>query len=181
MTHIRLPRSGRPIVTVLAAALLGALVAFVGPQIPTALDRPGCAETVMRAVSSDQVVNGTYACFSRSLQAGLLTVGVDSDRTFADRIGQNGEYHFLHKTADGGYVYEYDRPTTPHDRFKGAIGALAVPQMRADVRSGNILAVWSEPHDVRRAWAEITGQTQNDESRLFTIYLGSNGRITAIK
>ena len=50
-----------------------------------------------------------------------------------------------------------------------------------DVRSGNILAVWKEPHDVRRAWAEITGQTQNDESRLFTIYLASNGTITAIK
>lgn len=181
MTHIHLPRPGRPIITVIAGAMAGALVAFVGPQIPSALDRPGCAETVMRAVSSDQTVKGSYGCFSKSLQAGLLTVGVDSDRSFADHIGQNGEYHFLHKTADGGYVYEYDRPTTPHDRFKGVIGALAVPQMRADVRRGNILAVWSEPHDVRRAWAEITGQTQNDESRLFTIYVGSNGRITAIK
>ena len=181
MPYIHLPQSGKPIFTVLAGALLGAAVAFAGPQVPTALDRPGCAETVMRAVSSDRTVSGTYDCFSGALQDGLLTIGVDSDSTFADRIGQNGEYSFLHKTADGGYVYEYDRPKTPHDRFKGAIGALAVPQMRADVRHGNFLAAWNEPHNMRLAWAEITGQTQQDESRLFTIYVGSDGRITAVK
>jgi hypothetical protein len=181
VTYIRLPQSGKPIFTVLAGALLGAVVAFAGPQVPAALDRPGCAETVMRAVSSDRTVNGTFACFSGALQAGLLTVGVDSDSAFADRIGQNGEYNFLHKTADGGYVYEYDRPKTPHDRFKGAIGALGVPQMRSDVRHGNFLAAWKEPRDMRLAWAEITGQTQHDESRLFTIYVGADGRITAVK
>jgi len=181
VTHIHMPQSGRPIFTVLAGALLGAAVALAGPQAATALDRPGCAETVMRAVSSEKTVKGTYACFDKGLQVGLLTVGVNSDSTFAYRIGQNGEYHFVHKTADGGYVYEYDRPTTPHDRLKGTISALAVPQMRADIRRGNFLAAWNEPHDVRRAWAEITGQTQNDESRLFTIYVGANGKITAVK
>ena len=148
---IRMPQSGRPVFPVIAGVLLGAALAFAGPQVATALDRPGCAETVMRAVSSDKTVNGTYACFDRELQVGLLGVGVSSDGTFADRIGQNGDVHFLHKTADGGYVYEYDRPTTPHDRVRGAISALAVPQMRADIRQGNFLAVWNEPHDLRHA------------------------------
>jgi hypothetical protein len=179
--YIRLLLSGRPLFTVIVGALLGAALAFAGPQVPAALDRPGCADTVMRAVSSDKAVKGTYACFDRGLQLGLLSIGVDSDSAFADRIGQNGEYHFLHKTADGGYIYEYDRPTTPHDRFKGAISALAVPQMRADIRGGNFLAVWNEPHDLRLAWAELTGQTQNDESRLFTIYMGADGKINAVK
>jgi hypothetical protein len=178
---IRMPQWVRPVFPVIAGALLGASVAFAGPQAATALDRPGCAETVMRAVSSDKTVNGTYACFDKGLQLGLLSIGVDSDGAFADRIGQNGEFHFLHKTADGGYVYEYDRPTTPHDRFNGAISALALPQMRADIRRGNFLAVWNEPHDLRLAWAEITGQTQNDESRLFTIYIGPDGKIRAVK
>lgn len=181
MAHTHLTLSRRPIFMVIAGALLGAVVAFAGPQVPNVLDRPGCAETVMRAVSSDKAVNGTYACFERGLQLGLVSIGVDSDSTFAERVGENGDYHFLHKTADGGYVFEYDRPTTPHDRFKGAISALAVPQMRADVRRWKLLAAWNEPHDVWLAWAELTGQTQNDESRLFTIYIGGDGKITAVK
>jgi hypothetical protein len=41
--------------------------------------------------------------------------------------------------------------------------------------------VWTEPHDLRLAWAELTGQTQNDESRLFTIYMGADGKINAVK
>lgn len=181
MVYIRLPKSGRPIFTVIAGALMGAGLAFAAPQVPTALDRPGCAETVMRAVSTDKTVSGTFSCFDRGMQMGLLTVGVDSDKTFADRIGQDGDYRFVYKTVDGGYVYEYDRPTTPHDRFKGAISALAIPQTRADVRRGAFLAAWNEPHDVRQAWAEITGQTQNDQSRMFTFYLGADGRITSVK
>ncbi|HKW07691.1 MAG TPA: hypothetical protein VJS19_09010 [Candidatus Dormibacteraeota bacterium] len=181
MLYIRVPHSGRPIFTVIAGALVGAGLAFAGPQVAAAFDRPGCAERVMSAVSTDKAVNGTFACFDRGLQMGLLTVGVNSDKTFADRIGQDGDYHFVHKTADGGYVYEYDRPTTPHDRFKGTINALAIPQTRADVRRGALLAAWNEPHDVRRAWAEISGQTQNDESRMFTFYMGADGRITSVK
>jgi hypothetical protein len=179
--YIRIPQSRRSIFAILAAAMLGAVVGFTAPQMSSALDRPHCAETVMRAVSTDKSVNGTYACFDRGLQLGLLTIGVNSDSTFADRIGQQGDYHFLHKTADGGYIYEYDRPTTPHDRFQGLFSALALPQTRMDVRHMNFLAAWHEQRDLKLAWAEITGQTQNDESRLFTIYVGSDGKITAVK
>lgn len=161
--------------------MLGALLAAAGPEAVSALDRPTCAETVMKAVASDQTVSGTYGCFDKNLQAGLLTIGVDSDSAFAARVGQNGDYHFLHKTADGGYVYEYDRPTTPHDKVQGAISALGLPQMRADLRSGDFLAAWNVKHDIHRAWAEISGATQNNESRLFTFYVGSDGRITAVK
>jgi hypothetical protein len=181
LTQIRLPQSGRPFFYAIAGAIVGALFVYAGPQVANAMDRPACAETVMQAVASEHAVQGTYGCFDRGLQLGLLTIGVDSDKSFADRIGQNGEYHFLRKTADGGYVYEYDRPTTPHDRIKGMIGALRVPQTRLDVREGNFLAAWNEPRNLRQAWDEITGQTQNDESRLFTFYIGPDGKITSIK
>jgi hypothetical protein len=161
--------------------MLGALLAGGGPQAVSALDRPACAETVMKAVSTDQTVQGSYACFDKGLQMGLLTVGVDSDGAFAQRIGQNGEYHFLRKTQDGGYVYEYDHPTRPHDKVQGTVSALGLPQMRSDIRHGNFLAAWNENHDLHLAWAEITGATQNNESRLFTIYVDGDGRITAVK
>lgn len=178
---LRLSRPGRSLYFVAGGAVFGALLAGAGPQIAATVGRPGCAETVMRAVSTDQTVPGTYQCFDENLQAGLLTIGVDSDSAFAQRIGQNGDYHFVHKTADGGYVYEYDRPTTPHDEVQGTISALGLPQMRADVRRGNFLAAWNEKHDVGLAWAEMTGETQNDQSRLFTIYIGQDGRVSAVK
>ena len=181
MTFIRLPESGRPWFMAAVGVIVGALAVYAGPQVVAAMDRPSCAETVMQAVSSDQRVHGTWGCFDQSMQMGLVTIGVNSDSSFADRIGQDGDYHFLRKTADGGYVYEYDRPTTPHDRFTGMLSALKLPQTRIDVRHGNFLAAWQESRDLRRAWAEITGQTQNTESRLFTFYIGSDGRITAVK
>ncbi|HET9783290.1 MAG TPA: hypothetical protein VFR33_16135 [Candidatus Dormibacteraeota bacterium] len=181
MPYIRLPQSGRPWFIAIAGAIVGALFTYAGPQVVNAMDRPSCAETVMQAVSTETTVNGTYGCFDRGLQLGLLTIGVNSDSSFADRIGQSGEYHFLRKTADGGYVYEYDRATTPHDRFQGMFSALSLPQTRIDFRHGNFLAAWNEPHNLRKAWAEISGQTQNTESRLFTFYVGPDGRITAIK
>lgn len=159
----------------------GVLLAGVGPQAVSAFDRPACAETVMQAVSTDKSVHGTFECFDTNLQFGLATIGVNSDGSFAQRIGQTGEYHFVRKTEDGGYVYEYDRPSTPHDKVQGAVTALGVPRMRADVRQGNFLAAWNEKHDIHQAWEEITGQTQNNESHLYTIYLGHDGRITAIK
>lgn len=164
-----------------AGAIVGGLLVYAGPQVVSAMDRPACAETVMHAVSSDKTVNGAYNCFDSGLQMGLFTIGVNSDSSFADRIGQDGDYHFLYKTADGGYVYEYDRATTPHDRFTGMMSALALQKTRLDVRHGNFLAAWHESRNFRQAWAEITGQTQNTESRLFTFYVGSNGKITAIK
>lgn len=166
---------------VLAGAILGAALTAAAPQVPVALDRPACADRVMQAVASDKAVNGTYGCFDGELQVGLASIGVDSDAAFANRIGQDGDYHFLRKTADGGYVYEYDRPTTPHDRWMGAAGDLGLLKMRSDVRSWNFLAAWREPRDIHEAWAEVTGQTQNDESHLYTIYLGPDGRIKAIK
>lgn len=181
MAYIRLPRSGRPFFTLVGGAILGALLAYAGPQVATAMDWPACAERVMQAVSSDRAVDGTYACFDRGLQLGLLSIGVNSDTSFADRVGQDGDYHFLRKTADGGYVYEYDRATTPHDRFQGLLSALRLPETRLDIRHANLLAAWNEPRDLRQAWAEVNGQSQNTESRLFTFYVGPDGKITGIK
>ena len=179
--QIRLPRLRRPAVTVFGAAIFGALLAGAGPQLPTMLDRPSCTETVMKAVSSDRPVTGTYTCFDNTLQLGLQSVGVDSDSAFATRIGQNGDYRFLHKTEDGGYAYEYDRPTTPHDKVTGAVVALGLPETSADMRGGKLGAALSVRRDIRGAWAELSGQTQNAESRLYTLYVGADGKITAIK
>jgi hypothetical protein len=178
---VRLPEWGRPIFTIAAGVVLGAFAAGVGPQLVTAFDRPACADTVMRAVATDQTIQGTFNCFDKEMQLGLLSIGVDSDSAFAARIGQAGDYHFVRKTLDGGYVYEYDRPTTPHDSVQGAVSALGLPQMRSDLRHGNFLAAFNVKHDVPLAWAEITGKTQNAESHLFTVYLGPDGKITAIK
>jgi hypothetical protein len=179
--YVRLPEWGRPIFTIAAGVMLGAFFAGAGPQIVAGFDRPACAETVMKAVSTDHTVQGAYGCFDKGMQLGLLSIGVDSDSAFAERIGQNGDYRFLRKTQDGGYVYEYDRPTTPHDSVQGAVSALGLPQMRKDLRQGNFLAAWNVKHDLPLAWAEITGKTQNQESRLFTVYVGSDGKIDAIK
>ncbi len=178
---VRLPESGRPAFMAIAGAMIGGVIVGVGPQVPAALDRPGCAETVMRAVSSDHTVGGSYGCFDNSLQEGLQTIGVDSDGSFAAMIGQDGDYHFVRKTEDGGYIYEYDRVTAPHDELRGAIVALGMPRIAADLRRGNLGAALNERHDVPGAWAEITGRTQNAQSRLFTIYVGSDGKISAIK
>ena len=181
MSHIRLPRAGRPLLMVAAGAILGAGLMAAAPQVSLALDRPACADRVMQAVSTESTVNGSYACFDRQLQFGLLSIGVDSDKSFADRLGQTGEFHYLHKTVDGGYVYEYDRPMTPHDRWTGAVEALALQKTRSDVRRWNLLAAWHEPHDFPLAWAEISGKTQNNESRLYTFYVGPDGKITSVK
>ena len=74
------------------------------------------------------------------------------------------------------------RPEPPKEKMQRIAEAEAfVANTRADIRHGNFLAVWNEPHDLRHAWAEITGQTQNEESRLFTIYIGPDGKIRAVK
>src|SRR5437868_989487 len=77
--QISLPRLRRPAVTVFGAAIFGALLAGAGPQLPAMFEQPKCADTVMKAVSSDRPVAGTYNCFDGSLQMGLQSVGVDSD------------------------------------------------------------------------------------------------------
>jgi len=179
--HLRLPQNSRPVVTVFGAAVVGALVAGVGPQLTNFADRPACAEKVMKAVSSDQTVGGTYNCFDTGMQVGLASLGIQSDKDFAVRVGQNGDYRFVQKTADGGYVYEYDRPTQPHDRVLGALGALGVPGTSRDLRHGNVGAAWNERHDVGAAWAEITGQTQRAKSQVFTVYIDGSGKVTAVK
>jgi len=179
--QIHLPGSKRPAITLFGAVVFGALIAGGTPQITNALDRPPCAEKVMQAVSTDRTVNGSYDCFDVNLKSGLHTIGVDSDQTFALRIGQDGEYHFVHKTADGGYVYEYDRPLQPHDKVKGAMAALGLPKTTVDVRRGDFAAAWNERHDLGAAWAEITGQTQQAHSQLFTMYMDGDGKISAVK
>src|SRR6184192_2272120 len=77
--HIRLPHARRPVVAVFGGALFGAALVGAGPVVPGMWDRPACAETVMKAVSTEQPVAGTYNCFDRSLQTGLVSVGIDSD------------------------------------------------------------------------------------------------------
>lgn len=179
--QIRVPRTTRPMFTVFGGVALGVLLAGAGPQIPNFWDHPACAETVMKAVSSEQTVNGTYSCFDDSMQGGLQTIGIDSDSTFATRVGQSGEYHFVQKTADGGYVYEYDRQTRRHDKIQGAMLALGLPGTSRDVQRGNITAAWNERHDVGAAWAELMGQTQGAKSELFTFYVDGHGKVTSVK
>jgi hypothetical protein len=179
--RLRLLQNRRPAVTVFGGVVVGALLVGAGPQVTSFADRPTCAETVMRAVSTDRTVRGTYGCFDPNMQAGLATIGIGSDGEFAQRVGQVGDYRFVHKTADGGYVYEYDRPTRPHDRLLGAVTALGVPSTSRDLRRGDVGAAWHERHDLGAAWAEITGQTQREHSQLFTFYIDHEGKISAVK
>jgi hypothetical protein len=180
--QIRLPQNRRPVVTVFGAAIVGALLAGAGPQVTSNfVDRPACAETVMKAVSSDQTVSGTYKCFDTGMQVGLAGLGIQSDQEFALRVGQDGDYHFVQKTVDGGYVYEYDRPTKPHDKVQGALGALGVTGTSRDLRRGDLGAAFSERHDLGAAWAEITGETQSAKSSVFTFYMDGRGKVAAVK
>lgn len=177
--RFRLSRAN--VLTVLISAAFGAGVALGASALVSARDRPTCAETVMQAVATEQPVKGSYECFDPAEQAGLSTVGIDSDKEFAVRVGQNGEYHFVRKTADGGYVYEFDRPRSPHDRFKGAFDMLGLPTIAADLRRGDLGGAWSAPNDFRKAWSEITGQSQNEASEVFTFYMDGNGKIRTVK
>lgn len=179
--QIRLLKNRRPVATVFGGVVLGALLVGAVPQVTAFMDRPTCAETVMKAVSTDKAVRGTYGCFTPNMQAGLASIGIQSDSDFAQRVGQTGDYHLVHKTADGGYVYEYDRPTQPHDKVHGALNALGVPGMSRDLRRGDVGAAWNERHDLGAAWAEITGQTQQAHSQVFTFYMDGDGKVTAVK
>ena len=180
--QIRLPHNGRPVVTVFGAAAIGALLAGAGPQLTSRfMDRPACAEKVMNAVASDQPVKGTYDCFDAGMQTGLAGLGIQSDGEFASCVGQNGDYHFVQKTADGGYVYEYDRPTQPHDKVRGALDALGVSATSRDLQRGDMGAAWGERHDVGAAWSEITGAAQRAKSTVFTFYMDGSGKVTAVK
>ena len=159
--EIPLPRGKRPVFAVFGGVMFGALIAGAGPQLPNLWDRPSCGETVMKAVSTDKTVTGAYACFDGNLQEGLSSAGIDSDTAFASRVGKSGSYHYLHKTEDGGYVYEYDRPQSPHNQVQGAISAL-------------------KRHDLFGAWGEITGQTQKATSKVYTLYFNRDGKVTAV-
>ena len=159
--QIPLPRGKRPIATVFGAVAFGAVLAGAGPQLPNLFDRPACGETVMKAVSTEKPVSGTVGCFDENLQMGLSSAGIDTDQEFADRIGKAGSYHYVHKTADGGYVYEYDRNMTPHNQVQGAIDAL-------------------RHRDVVAAWSEITGESQRPTSKVYTLYFNNKGKVSAV-
>jgi hypothetical protein len=159
--QIPLPRGKRPVFTVFGGVMFGALLAGAGPQIPNIFDRPTCGETVMKAVSTEKAINGAYNCFDSDLQQGLNSAGIDSDGAFASRVAKNGNYHYLHKTEDGGYVYEYDRPQSPHNRWQGAVAAL-------------------KKHDLPAVWEEVTGETQRSTSKVYTFYFDGDGKITAV-
>jgi hypothetical protein len=179
--QLRLPTTRRPVVTLFGAVIFGVLLAGGAPRLTSFMDRPACPEKVMQAISSDHAVSGSYDCFDADLQTGLQSVGIDSDKAFADKVGINGEYRFVQKTNDGGYTYEYDHPMRPHDKVKGAIVALGLPSTQRDLRQGDIPAAISERHDLGAAWAELTGQTQGDKSQVFTFYIDGGGKITAVK
>ena len=159
--QLPLPNGKRPIATVFGAVAVGALLAGAGPQVPNMFDRPACGETVMRAVSTEKPVSGAFGCFDADLQLGLSSAGIDNDQQFADRIGKSGTYRYVHKTADGGYVYEYDRNMTPHNQFQAALHAL-------------------QRRDVIGAWSEITGEAQHPTSKVYTLYFDGSGKVTAI-
>jgi hypothetical protein len=159
--EIPLPRGKRPIVTVFGGVAVGALLAGAAPQVPNLWDRPACGEKVMQAVSTEKPVAGTIDCFATDLKLGLSSAGIDTDKEFADRVGKTGTYRYVHKTEDGGYVYEYDRNMTPHNRWQGAFAAL-------------------KQRDVRAAWAEVTGQTQHSQSKVYTLYFNANGKVTVV-
>jgi hypothetical protein len=159
--EIPLPRGRRPIYAAFGGVLFGVLVAGAAPQVTNLWDRPSCGETVMKAVSTEKPVNGAYNCFDDNLRQGLNTAGIDSDNAFANRVGKNGSYHYLHKTEDGGYVYEYDRPQLPHNKMQGAISAL-------------------KRRDLVAAWNEITGESQHSTSRVYTLYFDGNGKVSAV-
>jgi hypothetical protein len=179
--QIRLPGHRWPAVAVFGGIAVGALLAVGTPRLSDFVDRPSCPETVMKAVSSEKAVSGTYDCFEPSMKVGLASIGIQSDEEFAVRVGQNGDYRYLQKTEDGGYVYEYDRPTRPHDKVLGALNAIGLPSTSRDLRRGDLGAAWAERHDLGAAWAEITGQTQRAHSQLFTFYLDPGGKISAVK
>jgi len=159
--QLPLPHGKRPIATVFGAVAFGALLAGAGPQVPNMFDRPACGETVMKAVSSDKPVSGAVGCFDGDLRTGLSSAGIDNDQQFADRIGKSGAYHYVKKTADGGYVYEYDRNMTPHNQLQAALNAL-------------------KRRDVVGAWSEITGETQHPTSKVYTLYFNNTGKVTAV-
>jgi hypothetical protein len=179
--QVHMPRDKRPVATVFAGVVFGALLAGAGPQVSASWDRPACAETVMRAVSTDQTVHGTYACFDDSMRNGLQTIGIDSDSAFATRVGQSGDYRFVQKTADGGYVYEYDRQTRKHDKIQGAMVALGLPGTSRAVQRGDLAGAWNQRRDLGAAWDELMGKTQGNKSELFTFYLDGGGKVTAVK
>ena len=179
--QIRLLENRRHAVTVFGGIVAGAALAFGAPQLTNFVGRPSCPDTVMKAVSSEKAVRGTYDCFEPEMKVGLASLGIQSDEQFATRVGQNGDYRYLHKTEDGGYVYEYDRPTRPHDKVQGALNAMGLPSTSRDLKRGDVGAAIGERHDVGAAWAEITGQTQRAKSQVFTFYVASDGKIAAVK
>lgn len=170
------------VATALISALIGAAAAVAVLELPGAwASRPSCPDTVMKAVSSDRPVAGAYGCFNPAVQAELQANGIDSDSAFADKVGQNGDYHFMQKTADGGYVYEYDRPGAPHDRVQAALTALGWPKITADLQRGDVGAAWHVNNDFAMAWSDITGHIQSANSQLFTFYVDGDGKITGVK
>jgi hypothetical protein len=179
--RLHLGTNRRPVATVFGAVIFGVLIAGGGPRLTSFFERPACAEKVMQAISTDHAVSGSYDCFDTDMQIGLQSVGIDSDKALADRIGIRGEYHFVQKTQDGGYVYEYDHAMKPHDQVKGAIVALGLPGTQRDLRHGDLGAAWNERHDLPAAWAELTGQTQGEKSQVLTFYLDRGGKISAVK
>lgn len=165
----------RTIATAVGAALFGGSIVAFTPQVSVLLDRPACVETVMKAVSTDRPVDGTYSCFDPQYQGRLSRIDITSDQTFATKVGHAGQYHFLGKTPDGGYAYEYDEPLFPHNGWpivRTSLGVAWQGVRRGDLTSARI------PFEV--AWNEATGKTQLWSSALLVIYTDPDGKIARI-
>jgi hypothetical protein len=166
----------RTVFSVLVAAFVGGALVGFSPQLPALIDRPACTERVMKALSTEQPVNGSYECFDKAYQVRLVGSGVDSDRAFAKQIGQNGRYHFLRKTDDGGYAYEYDQMLNPHSGLSAVANSFSLAW--DGVRHGDLTSPWL-PLEV--TWNELTGQAQGSSSNFLVFYLDKDGKIARVK
>ena len=130
----------------------------------------------MHAVASSHPVYGTYDCFEKQMQLRLEQQGIDSDQSFAARVGQSGSYHLVGKTDDGGYAYEFDKPVFPHDGRATVRQSLAVGWTK--VRGGDIGGAWVP---VQVTWNELTGQNTGSVSVLVVVYADDHGKVWRIK
>ena len=130
----------------------------------------------MHAVSSAQPVAGTYGCFESQMQARLEAQGIDSDQSFASKVGQSGRYHLVGQTDDGGYAYEFDKPVFPHDGRATVRKSLEVGWTK--VQGGDIGGAWIP---VQVTWNEVTGQNEGSISVLVVVYADDQGKVWRIK
>lgn len=91
--------------TVLLTAILG-MVGFLYFESLNAQPRPHCADLVMTALGSDEIVKGTFDCLSSHMQYSVVLKHVYDDESFAKVFGGRGTWVYWGRTQDQGYIYE---------------------------------------------------------------------------